>query len=175
MDATDDVAAFPTLEPSDIAVLEAVGARRVVAAGEYLYREGDPSYDFYVMVSAAVEIVTHVDGDERLITRHGAGRFLGELNMLTGQRVFVSARVVEPGEIIAVSRDELRRVIATNPKLSDTILAAFLARRAVLLQGAGSVIRVVGSRFSPETGGIREFLARSRIPHEWLDPHHHAP
>ena len=54
--------------------------------------------------------------------------------------------------------------------MSDTILAAFLARRAVLLSGAASTIRVIGSQFSPATGQVREFLTRSRIPHEWLDP-----
>ena len=31
-------------------------------------------------------------------------------------------------------------------------------------------IRVVGFRFSPESLRVREFLARNRIPHEWLDP-----
>jgi len=29
---------------------------------------------------------------------------------------------------------------------------------------------VIGSQFSPETSRVREFLARTRIPHEWLDP-----
>jgi thioredoxin reductase (NADPH) len=61
-------------------------------------------------------------------------------------------------------------VIATNPGLSDTILSAFLARRSALLSGARASIRVVGSRFSPEMLRVREFLARNRIPHEWLDP-----
>ncbi len=85
-------------------------------------------------------------------------------------RVFVSARVIEPGEVIVIARDELRRVIATQPRFSDTILTAFLARRQILLTGAASAIRVIGSRFSPDTGQIREFLVRTRIPHEWLDP-----
>src|SRR4029077_59878 len=85
-------------------------------------------------------------------------------------RVFVSARVAEAGEVIAVPRAALQHVIATSPRLGDQILAAFLARRSVLLSGAASSIRVVGSRFSPESVHIREFLARSRIPHEWLDP-----
>src|SRR4029434_4688808 len=38
------------------------------------------------------------------------------------------------------------------------------------MSGAASAIRVIGSRFSPESGRVREFLVRSRIPHEWLDP-----
>jgi len=40
----------------------------------------------------------------------------------------------------------------------------------VLLSGAASTLRLVGSRWSPETNRVREFLVRIRIPHEWLDP-----
>jgi len=96
--------------------------------GDYLYREGDASYDFHVVISGAVDIVVHSDGEERVITRHGAGRFLGELNLLTGMRVFVSARVVEPGEVIAVPRAALQHVIATNPRLGDAIEAPALSQ-----------------------------------------------
>jgi thioredoxin reductase (NADPH) len=38
------------------------------------------------------------------------------------------------------------------------------------MSGAASAIRVIGSRFSPDSGRLWEFLARNRIPHEWLDP-----
>ena len=57
-----------------------------------------------------------------------------------------------------------------QPLVSDKILAAFLARRAILMTGASAAIRVIGSRFSPDSGRVREFLVRNRIPHEWLDP-----
>lgn len=36
----DDPVAFPTLDESELAVLEVLGTRRSVAVGEYLYREG---------------------------------------------------------------------------------------------------------------------------------------
>jgi thioredoxin reductase (NADPH) len=168
----DDPAAFPTLAASQISALDALGTRRLVEVGDYLYREGDATYDFFVVVSGAVETVLRADGEERVITRHGEGRFLGELNLLTGLRVFVSARVVEPGEVIVVPVADLRRVLATQPALGDLILAAFIARRAILLTDASPAIRVVGSRFSPESQRVREFLTRLRIPHEWHDPDH---
>jgi CRP-like cAMP-binding protein len=95
---TDNAEAFPTLDDADLAVFDRLGTRRSIAAGEFLYREGDATYDFYVVVAGAVEILVPVDGEERIITRYTAGGFLGELNLLTGMRVFVSARVVEPGE-----------------------------------------------------------------------------
>src|SRR5207237_3277420 len=126
-------------------------------------------YDFFVGLSGAVEILGRSDGEERIIARHGARRFLGELNLLTGQRVYLSARVVEAGEVLAVPAAALRRVLATNPTLGDTILAAFIARRSGLLSGAAASIRVVGSQYSPASLHLREFLARNRIPHEWVD------
>ncbi len=160
------------LDAAQISALEALGARRRVEPGDLLYREGDATYDFFVVLSGEVEIVTGIGNDEKVVARHGPGRFLGELNLLTGLRVFVTARVTQPGQVLAVPAAQLRHVIATQPGLSDVILAGFIARRTELMSGASTSIRVIGSRFSPETGSIREFLFRSRIPHAWLDPEH---
>jgi hypothetical protein len=100
--AADDAIAFPTLADSELAVLEALGTRQPVAAGEYLFREGDAAYDFYVILSGVVEVVVHSDGDEeRIINRQGLGRFLGELNLLTGDRTLTSVRVTT-GDVDAV-------------------------------------------------------------------------
>lgn len=161
---------IPTFDSAELSVLEPLGTRRSVRAGDYLYRSGDAGYDFYVVLSGRVEILITTDGEERLLATHGPGRFLGELNLLTGLRVFVDARVVEPGEVLAVPVDTLRRIIATQPQLSDKVLATFMARRADLITGAASAIRVIGSRYLPETAQIREYLARTRLPYQWLDP-----
>jgi thioredoxin reductase (NADPH) len=167
---TDEAVALPTLDAADMALIAELGVRRQVEVGEYLFREGDASYDFFVLVSAEVDIVLSVDGGENVLVHHGPGRFLGEQNMLSGLRLFVSARVVASGEAIVVPRDQLRQLMATNPRLGDTILAAFVARRSFLLTGAAPAIRVIGSQFSPESLRVREFLTRTRVPHEWLDP-----
>ena len=73
--------------------------------------------------------------------------------MLTGLRVFVSARVVKAGEVVVVPRERLRQLMATKPQLGDTILAAFVARRTLLLTGAASAIRVIGFQFNRSSFG----------------------
>jgi thioredoxin reductase (NADPH) len=165
-----DAQLIPTLDTAELVALAPFGARRSVEVGEYLYSEGDTTYDFYVVLSGLVEIIIRDDGKDRLIVSHGAGRFLGELNLLSGSRVFVSARVAEPGEVLVVPVEAFRRIIATQPQLSDRILAAFMARRTYLLNGAAAATRIIGTRYSPESLKLREFLARSRMPYEWLDP-----
>jgi thioredoxin reductase (NADPH) len=162
--------AFPTLTDADLALVQAYGERRAVSTGEYLFRQGDQRDDFYVVLSGAIDIIVHSDNQDRVLVSHGPGRFVGELNLLTGLRLLVSARAAQAGEVVVVSRQGWRALIATNPRLSDTILTALMARRALLVQSAAASIRLVGSRFSPETRRIREYLTRSHIPHEWLDP-----
>ncbi len=170
MEWLDETTAFPTLGADELSSLEALGERRKTQVGDFLYRAGDEAYEFFVLLSGLVDIVLDRDGEEQLIAQHGAGRFLGELNLLSGQRVYVSARVNEPGEVIAVPADVLRRLLATNARLGDIILRAFMARRENLLAGASASLRLLGSRYRTETHAVREFLTRNRIPHEWLDP-----
>jgi thioredoxin reductase (NADPH) len=164
-----DNSTFPELDAAQLALLGEFGDRRTVAPGDILYAEGDATYDFYVVLSGSVDIIGTFDGTEELIARHGAGRFLGELNLLTGQRVYLTARVTEPGEVLAIPVAGLRRIIATVPGVSDTILSAFVARRSRLLEGAARSLRVIGSRHLPEALAMREFLTRNRVPHQWLD------
>jgi len=170
---TDDTPAVdpmaPVLDGEQLALLAGFGQRRRVEAGDILYRDGDTTYDFYVVLSGVVEIVGNYDGEEAVMAIHDAGRFLGELNLLTGQRVYLTARVIQAGEVLAIPVGELRRIIATIPTLSDMILGAFVARRTRLLEGAARSIRVIGSRHLPEALAVREFLTRNRLPHQWLD------
>jgi thioredoxin reductase (NADPH) len=163
----------PELDAEELAALEAYGTRRHVEAGEYLYRPGDFGYDFFVVLAGLVDVVLDVDGQEKLIVSHGPGRFLGELNLLSGMRAFVTARVAEPGELLAIPLEALRRIIATQPHLSDRILVTFMARRNELMTVSDAATRVVGSRYSGELIGILEYLSRTRIPHQWLDPEAH--
>ena len=108
-------------------------------------------------------------GDEnRVIAVHGAHRFLGELSLLIGQRLYLTGVVREAGEVIEVPLRRVWELVAEDKAISDMILGAFMARRAILVDlGAG--IKLIGSRFSPDSRRLREFLARNRMPYEWID------
>jgi thioredoxin reductase (NADPH) len=165
----DRQGAFPRLGDDAVAALEEQGTRRRVGEGELLFQEGDASYDFFVVISGKVAIVQDAGRSrEQIIGVHGPRRFLGELNLLTGEAVYLTARVTEPGEVLQVPRERLRALVAGEPSLGDVILRAYLARRAILI-GLGSGPRVIGSRFSPDTRRLRVFLSRNRLPHGFID------
>ena len=84
------------------------------------------------------------------------GRFVGDLNMLTGQAVSLQTVAREHGKILAISPEELKEVVAEEPDLSDIILKAFLARRSWGMR-TGLGLRIVSSRHSRCDGpeGVR--------------------
>jgi thioredoxin reductase (NADPH) len=162
--------ASPTLDAGALAELAEFGEERVVEVGDVLFRAGDESADFLVVLEGAVDIIRPDLEGETLLTTHVAGRFLGELNMLTGQRPYLTARVSQRGRVLAIPPDEFRRVMSTRPDLADTIFSAFVARREVLRTGEGALaVRIIGSRYSREAMALRAFAARSRLPHTWID------
>jgi thioredoxin reductase (NADPH) len=162
--------AAPTLDAEALAELAPFGEARAVAVGDILYRAGDESYDFCVVLEGAVDIIRPDLDGETLITTHVAGRFLGELNLVTGQRAYLTARVSQPGRVLAIPIEEFRRVMSIKPDLADVIFSAFVARREILRVGEGArAIRIIGSRYSREALALRAFASRSRVPHTWID------
>ena len=164
----DRYGAFPRLSDTQIETLARHGERQRVEPGEVLFREGDKRYDFFVVLDGKVVVVAGYGGEERMIAVHGPRRFLGELSLLTGQAAFFTAVVREPGEVLVVPVERLRALVTQDTVLGDLVLRAYLLRREMLI-GIGAGFQIVGSRFSPDSRSLREFAARNRLPHRWID------
>ena len=169
VETADHHYAFPRLAERQIRVLAEKGHLRQTTRGERLYSQGDRTCDFYVIVSGLVAVIDGSDAEnDQIVGVHGAGRFLGELSLLTGEALFVTAVVVEPGEVIAIPVNTLTQLLTNDTELADVVLRAYLTRRSILIE-AGKGFRVVGSRFSPDTKRLREFAVRNRLPHRFVD------
>ncbi|HWF36824.1 MAG TPA: FAD-dependent oxidoreductase [Solirubrobacteraceae bacterium] len=168
VEESPDRGAFPHLAADQLARMRAMGSVRAVESGDVLFRDGDTPRDFFVVVSGAVVIVQGYEHENRVIAVHGPGGFVGELNLLTGSQIYLTAVVRDAGEVIQLPVTRLRELVAQDKELSNLILGAFLARRSLLIE-AGTGIKLVGSRYSRDTRRLREFLARNRMPYQWID------
>ena len=157
----------PTLSPSQLATLAEVGEERTANVGDVLYRVGDRRYPFIAIREG--EVVIH-DAAGNEIVRHGASGFLGELNLLSGQTVFVTAVVTEPLRYIAVERDTLRSLLFEDAALSDLVLATFISRREALQAVQGIGLEIVGPHSSTATMRMLDFARSNRLPFSWRDP-----
>jgi len=165
----DDPIAVPAtrvLSGSQLALIAEHGEERTAEVGEKLYEIGEASYPFIAILEGEAAIL---DGAGHEIARHGANGFLGEINLLTGQSVFVTAVVTQPMTYIAVEREELRGLLFEDPSLSDLILGTFVERRELLQRRHGIGPEIVGPRDSPDTRRLLEFARRLKLPHTWVD------
>jgi thioredoxin reductase (NADPH) len=165
----DTRGAYPRLTEAQLAGLTELGERRATRAGELLTREGERSEEFLVVLDGLVAGVRgHGTDQRRVFSVDGPGRFLGELGLLVGQPAFLTSEVKDPGSVLAVPVSRLAELVSRDPSLGDLILRAYVMRREILI-GSGAGVRIIGSRFSPETRRLREFLSRNRVPYRWID------
>jgi thioredoxin reductase (NADPH) len=156
----------PALSASQLATLRGLGEERTARIGDVLYRVGDETYPFIAIEEGEVAII---DAAGNEIVRHGPSGFLGELNLLSGQTVFVTAVVTQPLRYIAVDRDVLRGLLFEDGPLSDIVLSTFISRREALQTVAGIGVEVVGPRSSEATMRMLDFLRANRLPFTWSD------
>ena len=158
--------ASPSLSASQLATLTRLGEERTARVGDVLFRVGDATYPFIAIEEGEVAIL---DAAGNEIVRHGVSSFLGELNLLSGQTVFLTAVVTQPLRYVEVDRDALRGVLFEDGPLSDLVLTTFIARREALQRVAGVGIEIVGPRSSEATMRLLDFARANRLPFTWHD------
>jgi thioredoxin reductase (NADPH) len=156
---------FPKLTAEQIARLTPHGRRVPTTAGQVLSEAGDSHRDMHVVLSGSLEILRPGMQGEVPITVAGPGDFTGEMSTLRGLGGFTRVRVTEAGEILAVSESELRTVVQTDSEIMEIFMRAFILRRMGLIaaEDGGDVI-LVGSKLSPGTLRLVQFLTRNTYP-----------
>ncbi|GAA4717133.1 FAD-dependent oxidoreductase [Nocardioides conyzicola] len=166
----DVTGAYPRLTDEQIMLLSQYGERRTLTTGTTLFCAGDRDCGLFVVLDGKVQVVQEEasEGASRVLAVHGRGRFVGDLSMLTGQAVYVTAVAQTDVEVLEVGYDRLREAVTQDQALGDLILRAFILRRSIHADlGAG--LRIIGSRYSADTRRLRDFASRNRIPCRWED------
>ena len=154
------------LSSSQLATLAEVGEELTANVGDVLFRVGDERYPFIAIVEGEVAILNQA-GHE--IVRQGASGFLGELNLLSGQTVFLTAVVTEPLRYIAVDRERLRTLLYEDGPLSELLLSTFISRRERLQLVEGVGLEIIGPHSSEATMRMLDYARGNRLPYTWRD------
>ncbi|MEV6304568.1 FAD-dependent oxidoreductase [Actinoplanes sp. NPDC051861] len=168
---TDNPPSGPRLDDEQFRRLAAYGEPERAESGRRLYVTGDDTYDLFLLRSATVDIVreaTTIEPERRVYQGH-PGDFLGELSLLTGQHVYLTARVVGAGTVIRVGAEGLRRVLAEQVDIADVLIAAFRARRDTIRAAAGNALEIVGRPGDAAARELRTYVSQLLLPHAWLD------
>jgi thioredoxin reductase (NADPH) len=164
-----DAEAFPRLDPHELEVVEAMGEARRYADGEQVFRAGQAEIDLFVVKSGGIQILNPTAGDAEIVT-HGPGEFAGDIDLLTGRPVIVTAKA-RGGDVVLlrVPNRRLREVLNAIPRLGEKMIRAFAQRRSLLEKGGVLGLKVVGPKSCRDTTVVREFLYKNFVPFTWYD------
>jgi thioredoxin reductase (NADPH) len=169
VDAGHAALMFPKLTAAQIGRVAAHGRVRSLREGDTLIEPGAATVPFFVLRSGRVNVLRLTQQGEQLIVEHGPGSFTGEANTLLGRPPMTRIRVVEAGDAIELTREQMLTLVQTDTEIGDLVMGAFIYRRSELIEkGLGDVV-VLGSSHCAGTLRVKEFLIRNGHPFTYID------
>jgi CRP/FNR family cyclic AMP-dependent transcriptional regulator len=95
-------------------------------AGKVLTREGQPGYEFVIVLEGEVEVR---QGD-RVVATRGPGEYVGEIALLDKRPRTATVVATTPVSVEVLSRREFMSLLAEAPELSEQILETMAQRLA---------------------------------------------
>ncbi len=166
--AQKEQAAFPRLTDAEVALIRPFATDCEYDDGEVVFRAGQAEIDLYVVESGEIEIQNPTNGHERIVV-HDAGQFSGDIDLLTGRPVIVSAIARGKTRALKVPGKQLRTLLNRIPSFGEKLMTAFTRRRELLSDMGKLGLRVVGPGRCRDTNTVREFLYKNFVPFTWFD------
>src|SRR5689334_16290 len=160
---------FPKLTAPQLERIAEHARRFATVAGDVLVQPGQAHHELMVVLSGSLEVGLPGLRGEELVTVLMPGDFAGEMSTLRGVPGFARIRVREAGEVLALNEESLRNLVQTDAEISEIFMRAFILRRMGLVASGQSDAMLVGSRHSPGTLRLREFLTRNNYPYVSID------
>jgi len=119
--------------------LAAAASVRLYAPGEIIVAQGDTSGELFIIDRGEVVVeLPREDRSAREVARLGAGKFFGEMGLMTGEQRKASVRAAEECELLVVSHDAFQSTLASsNTDVIEKISELLLERQAELERAAG--------------------------------------
>ena len=160
---------YPTLDETQLAILERYGERRKLKTNDILYSEGDRHTGMYVILSGTIDAIRDSVEGPRSLGIHGPGSFTGEVGTLAGRAAVATTRALSDCEVIVIDEESLHALVIAEAELSETIMRAYILRRVAFIQGQHVGVMVIGSTSSAPTLRLRHFLSRNGQPSAYFD------
>jgi ABC-type methionine transport system ATPase subunit len=86
------------------------------APGQNIIQEGQPGENFYIITDGFVEVaLKRADGSDVIVNRMGPGQYVGEIEIVQGQRAIATVRAAEtPVEVVALEREEFIQLMSES-------------------------------------------------------------
>ncbi len=169
-------AVFEALDRADRERLCRVAADISLNPGEYAVSEGDGRALFGV-IEGRMEVVSLVDGVERVIGERRPGDVFGEMSIALGMRQPAGLRAAEASRVFRIEPNDYHAVAAVAPEVGRRVgllasdrISGPRGWQALVSAAVPSRATVLGHRWDAACAELRRFLDRNQVRFTWLQP-----
>jgi len=152
---------FQSLSADEMGRLVESARLQIFAAGETLFRQGEPGDSFYIVRDGKVSVlVAGADGQPVPVAHLGERAFFGEMSLLTGEPRSATVVAETDVEVVQVAKQSFAGLLQANVELAGrlaVILEKRLSERAARLAGQPAGVAPVETR-SVLADRIRRFF-----------------
>jgi signal transduction histidine kinase len=114
---------FKNLAPDELKTLRNIAKELSFAAGQQIFREGDPGDGVYVIQDGLVEISALVSGTQRrMLSQLGAGEIFGEMAVIENHPRSATATAVKDTKLFFLPRGEILALLQRSPSFAFNAL-----------------------------------------------------
>lgn len=160
---------FPRLSQDMAARVAAYGIEERLAKGRHVFRRGERTVDFFLVLEGNIEIFDLDEHGESVLTVHTERQFTGELDLFNDRQILVSGRAGVDSRVVRIERAAFRRLVTGEPDVGEIIMRAFILRRVGLIRHAQGGVVLIGPGHGADTLRLQRFLMRNGYPHRLFD------
>jgi CRP-like cAMP-binding protein len=113
-------------------------------AGDFIFRQGDPGSDIYIIFSGEVELsLINKNNAEVIFPVASNGTILGEISFFDGKSRSASVKILNPLQAIIISHESLLRLEEINPRVTIKVLKEIGRVTADRLRWADMMLREI--------------------------------
>jgi HD-GYP domain-containing protein (c-di-GMP phosphodiesterase class II) len=146
---------FSTLTPESLEELAAGAEVRNYAAGQFIFKEGDPGESLHVVRSGLIRIVRSHDPETTLQTL-GPGKTFGELAVFDPAPRSATALAVDASETLELHRAELERILDRDPQATRRILGTMARSLTMARERVVHHNQILDQKVAERTKELRE-------------------
>lgn len=99
--------------------------------GEIILRQGDLGSEFYVVQKGEVAVILALgEGNVAEVARLGAGKFFGEMSLMTGASRTATVQAMADTELVEVSKEAFHALLVKDPHLAEAVTEVLVQRQS---------------------------------------------
>jgi CRP-like cAMP-binding protein len=133
---------FQSLSAEQLRKVAGIAAQREAAAGEEIFREGDPGDEMFVVIRGRVRISKNVEGvGEEALSILEPGSYFGEMAMIDDAPRSADARAHAACALAVVRREDLDHLMFIDKDLAYDLLWTFVRTLTARLRETNDKIK----------------------------------